>query len=106
MLSKDMEPQSSWPGGEGRASRFSARAFPLRLLCVSVAAWLTLFCLPRASAAALPVIRTAPPFALTTQDDRPLGLADLRGKVMLVSFVFTTCNGTCPATTARLGGVA
>ena len=106
MLSKDMEPQSRRPGGEGGASWFSARAFPLRLLCASVAAWLALFNLPRASAAALPVIRTAPPFALTTQDDKPLGLADLRGKVVLVSFVFTTCNGTCPATTSRLGGVA
>src|SRR5262245_26992918 len=102
MLSKDMEPQRSWPSGGGRASWFSARAFPLRLLRVSVAAWLTLFCLPRASAAALPVTRTAPPFALTTQDGKPLGLADLRGKVVLVSFVFTTCNGTRPATTPRL----
>src|SRR5439155_19260633 len=24
------------------------------------------------------------------------------GKVLLVSFIFTTCNGTCPATTHRL----
>lgn len=67
---------------------------------------LILFCLARAEAAPLPVIRPAPPFALTTQDDKPLTLAELRGKVVLVSFVFTTCNGTCPATTARLRGVA
>ena len=106
MLSKDMEPQSKQSGAVGRDGWCSVRAFPLRLLCVSVAAWLPLFCLPRASAAALPVIRTAPPFTLTTQDDKPLGLADLRGKVVLVNFVFTTCNGTCPATTSRLGGVA
>jgi protein SCO1/2 len=42
---------------------------------------------------------------LTTQDGRSLGLADLRGKVLLVSFVFTTCNGTCPATTHRMSQV-
>ena len=77
-----------------------------RHLCVCLTAWLTLFSLPCASEAALPVIRAAPPFALTTQDDKPLSLADLRGKVVLVSFVFTTCNGTCPATTSRLSGVA
>jgi protein SCO1/2 len=71
-----------------------------------LAAWLALFCLPRASAAPLPVIRAAPAFALTTQDGKPLALADLRGKVVLVSFVFTTCSGTCPATTSRLCGVA
>ncbi|HEV3021629.1 MAG TPA: SCO family protein, partial [Pirellulales bacterium] len=28
--------------------------------------------------------------------------ADYRGKVVLVSFIFTTCNGTCPATTHRM----
>src|SRR5262249_39562099 len=32
-------------------------------------------------------------------------LADLRGKVLLVSFVFTTCSGSCPATTHRMGQV-
>jgi protein SCO1/2 len=90
MIYKDMDPQRR----------------RLRLLCGCLASWLALPCLPRAAAAPLPVIRTAPPFALTTQDERPLALADLRGKVVLVSFVFTTCSGTCPATTARLGGVA
>ncbi len=50
-------------------------------------------------------IERAAPFTLTTQDGGTLRLADLRGKVLLVSFVFTTCNGTCPATTHRMGQV-
>jgi protein SCO1/2 len=54
----------------------------------------------------LAVIRAAPDFTLTTQDGKPLRLADLRGKVVLVSFVFTTCNGTCPATTHRMAQAA
>ena len=53
----------------------------------------------------LAVIRTAPDFALTTQTGQTLRLADLRGKVLLVSFIFTTCNGTCPATTHRMSQV-
>lgn len=53
----------------------------------------------------LAVIQKAPDFSLTTQTGATLRLADLRGKVLLVSFVFTTCNGTCPATTHRLGQV-
>jgi protein SCO1/2 len=54
----------------------------------------------------LAVIRTAADFTLTTQDGKKLRLSDLRGKVALVSFIFTTCNGTCPATTHRLSRMA
>jgi protein SCO1/2 len=55
-----------------------------------------------AEASRLAVIQPAPDFALTTQKGETLRLADLRGKVLLVSFIFTTCNGTCPATTHRM----
>jgi protein SCO1/2 len=57
------------------------------------------------TASRLAVIREAPDFALTTQDNQTLRRADLQGKVLLVSFVFTTCNGTCPATTHRMAQV-
>ncbi len=50
----------------------------------------------------LAVIRSMPEFALTDQDNRTVRSSDLRGKVALVSFIFTTCNGTCPATTHRM----
>jgi protein SCO1/2 len=55
-----------------------------------------------AAASRLAVLRQAPDFRLTAQDGAPLALGDLRGKVVLVSFVFTTCNGSCPVTTTRL----
>jgi len=53
----------------------------------------------------LAVIQPAADFTLTTQDGGTLKLSDLKGKVCLVSFVFTTCNGSCPATTHRMGQV-
>src|SRR6516162_7583710 len=53
----------------------------------------------------LAVIQKAADFTLNTQDNKPLRFADLKGKVVLVSFIFTTCNGTCPATTHRMGQV-
>ncbi|HZY83456.1 MAG TPA: SCO family protein [Gemmataceae bacterium] len=59
-----------------------------------------------ADASRLAVIRRAPDFALTDQDGRTVRSADLRGKVVVVSFVFTTCNGTCPATTHRMSDLA
>jgi protein SCO1/2 len=53
----------------------------------------------------LAVIQTPADFTLTTQEEKQLKFAELRGKVLLVGFVFTTCNGTCPATTQRMGQV-
>jgi protein SCO1/2 len=53
----------------------------------------------------LAIIQPAPDFALTMQDGSTLKMTDLKGKVCLVSFVFTTCNGSCPATTHRMGQV-
>lgn len=61
-----------------------------------------LLILSATSAGDLPVVRPAPAFSLRTHDDKTLTLTDLRGKVALVSFIFTTCNGSCPATTARM----
>ena len=37
-----------------------------------------------------------------TPDGTPFDLAKMRGKVVLVSFVYTTCNGSCPLTTQAL----
>jgi protein SCO1/2 len=39
---------------------------------------------------------------LTDQAGRPFDLTKLQGKAVLVSFVYTTCGGTCPATTHTL----
>ena len=59
----------------------------------------------RAAAASLPVIGLAPAFALTDQAGRALALADLRGKVLAVSFIFTTCSDSCPILTAKMADV-
>jgi protein SCO1/2 len=40
--------------------------------------------------------------ALTDAGGKPFDLARLRGKAVLVSFIYTTCGGTCPATTHTL----
>lgn len=53
----------------------------------------------------LPVINPAPDFILQDSAGDKVRFRDHQGKVVLVSFVFTTCNGTCPATTHRLAKV-
>jgi protein SCO1/2 len=84
-------------------------AFLVPTLCVG-----TLFPTLRVAAADLPdsknhprlaVIQQAPDFTLTTQDENKLSSTDVKGKILLVSFIFTTCNGTCPATTHRMSQI-
>jgi len=41
----------------------------------------------------------APLFRLTDQDGRSLALEDLRGKAILLDFIFTHCTGPCPVLT-------
>lgn len=38
---------------------------------------------------------TVADFTLTDKEGRPFGLADLRGRIWVVDFVFTTCSGPC-----------
>jgi protein SCO1/2 len=47
-------------------------------------------------------IAPAPPTILVDSEGKAFDLGALKGKVVLVSFVYTTCSGTCPATTATL----
>jgi protein SCO1/2 len=50
----------------------------------------------------LPKIAPAPGFALTSQDGAQVSLADLRGKVVAVTFIFTRCSATCPVLTPMM----
>ena len=47
-------------------------------------------------------IAPAPATSLIDQAGQRFRLESLRGKAVVVSFVFTTCNGTCPTTTRTL----
>jgi protein SCO1/2 len=47
----------------------------------------------------LPNIRPAPDFTLTSQDGERVSLHDLRGKIVAVTFIFTSCADVCPMLT-------
>lgn len=55
--------------------------------------------------AELPRIGPAPEFALIDQDGKAFSLRDTRGKVAVVTFMFTSCSSTCPLLTAKLVGI-
>ena len=54
---------------------------------------------------ALPTIGPAPAFSLIAQDERRLSLADLRGKAVVLTFIYTTCADTCPLLTAKMASL-
>ena len=49
----------------------------------------------------LPARAPAPDFTLTDQSGAEVSLASLRGRLLVVDFVYTRCPGPCPALTAR-----
>ncbi len=53
----------------------------------------------------LPTIGAAPDFALTSQDGAEVTLGDLRGKVVAVTFIYTSCPDVCPMLTDKLARV-
>ena len=45
---------------------------------------------------------TVPPFQLTNQDNEPFGSDQLKGKIWIVDFIFSTCPGPCPMMSSRM----
>ena len=50
----------------------------------------------------LQALGAVPDFSLTERSGRTVTLADLRDKVWVADFIYTTCTDTCPLQTARL----
>jgi protein SCO1/2 len=53
----------------------------------------------------LPRIGAAPEFTLTNQDGQRASLSALRGKVVAITFIYTTCVDTCPLLTAKMASL-
>jgi protein SCO1/2 len=49
-----------------------------------------------------PIDRPAPDFTLQTADGKTVRLADLRGDVVVLTFIYTSCPDVCPLHTERI----
>ncbi len=89
------------PNRNPMVSTINLRVGLLSLL--TVLCWTTVGVSHQASQEAiLQRIGPAPTFNLTTQDGTQLSLQALRGKVVVVTFIYTSCADTCPLLTAKL----
>ncbi len=83
---------------------FSKRFFFAQILFFAV-----LFCVGlayfRSPAQPLPVIGQIADFHLLNSDGKTVSLKDLKGKVWVADFIFTTCGGICPTMTANMAKV-
>lgn len=50
----------------------------------------------------LPVLGNIPEFKLSTQDGQTFSQEDMKGKVWVADFIFTSCGGACPLMTERM----
>ncbi len=55
--------------------------------------------------AAPAILGTLPPFVLTDQRGQPFGTRELRGKVWVADFMFTSCEAACPLLSQRMADV-
>ena len=55
-----------------------------------------------ATAPRLPLIKPAPDFTLLDTSGRSVRLSELRGHVVLISFIYTACSSACPLLTQRM----
>jgi protein SCO1/2 len=53
----------------------------------------------------LPVVSYVQPFSFTNQDGKTIDQDDLKGKVTVVEFFFTTCKGICPKMNGSLNKI-
>ena len=59
----------------------------------------------RPHAPPLPSYGRVPAFHLTDQTGRGVGEGDLRGRVWVADFIFTSCSGVCPVMTGRMSDI-
>ncbi|MFN2542816.1 MAG: SCO family protein [Chthoniobacterales bacterium] len=90
-----------------RASFRTTTAWKVTLLIIPLVTLLLLLWLQRVQVSALrqralPTYGTVPVFQLTNQDGKPFGSAQLRGKIWIADFIYTTCPGPCPMISSRM----
>lgn len=56
----------------------------------------------RPTPAVLPVLAKLPAFTLQDQDNQVVNLEKLRGSVLIVNFIYTSCPDTCPLLTQQM----
>jgi len=100
------------PGGRGKAPvNRTLQAFLWAAMVVVIVGLLAAFARQQwnkvmvRGAVTLDRFNTLPEFELTQQSGKPFGTKELKGKIWLADFFFTTCPGPCPLMNGKLAEV-
>ena len=90
-----------------RASFRSTTSWKMTLIAIPLVTLVGLLWLQRVEVNALrqrtvSKYGTVPIFQLTNQDGQPFGSTQLRGKIWIADFIYTTCPGPCPIISNRM----
>lgn len=96
------DPLPARPVASRRSAIWKTVLLGLPLLVATVFFFVWQGQLRKAANRPLPPLGTVPPFEFTNQNDRAFGSADLKGKVWIADFIFTTCPGPCPIISSRM----
>ncbi|MDP9291746.1 MAG: SCO family protein [Verrucomicrobiota bacterium] len=83
-------------------TRASHAIFYVAFFLVAAAAASVLYLQFRLQHPPLLRFRQLPDFSLVQSDGNPIRLADLRGKIWVADFIYTTCPGPCPLVSGHL----
>ncbi|MFQ6677015.1 MAG: SCO family protein [Fidelibacterota bacterium] len=53
----------------------------------------------------LPILGSIPSFDMIDTNGGPFGSTDLKGKIWVADFIFTTCAGPCPVMSSEMAGI-
>jgi protein SCO1 len=85
-----------------RAILWKATLIAIPIVTLLVLIWLRQLEVNALRARTVSSYGTVPEFTLMNQDGKNFGSADLRGKVWIADFIYTTCPGPCPMISNRM----
>lgn len=99
-MSRVSPPETRRPGAASIA--WYATLILIPVLTAAGLFWLRHAQLERSAARTMRSYGTVPEFQLTNQNAQAFGSADLREKIWIADFVFTSCPGPCPIISSRM----
>ncbi len=90
------------PSVSAKAIAWYATLILIPVLTAAFLFWVRQAQVHRMANRVIPNYGAVPAFQLTNQEGRPFGSEELKGKIWIADFIFTSCPGPCPIISSRM----